>query len=488
MTKTAQYVAAVFGRGPLARDLLAAFGSEATPELREMIRIAGVVSRVDHDLVPADYRVFDDAAELIRHEPEVNLALIAEEGCAVDGICRDLPPDTAIINGEACRFVLDLADPAKVCAACKVDLAHARSLFAAIIDQVREDILLLDSEGRIIDANRNVYERRNKTKEDYVGFYVWEALDEEESLCRPPEYDCPLSKTLADGVAAEAVYNRVDEQGRMQYYRVYTYPVLNDEGVLTNVFEIRRDITRRTFMEQRLQQSEKLAAVGELSTYLAHEIRNPLFAISGFANSLLRNDSLDDAAREKVSIVLEESKRLDTILKAILNFARPTEATARTDVDLNAIVRETMDVMRYPCEMQHIRVHLELQEDLALATGDPELLKQCLINLVKNASEAMPEGGDLTVRTAMTKDAVTLAVQDTGTGIPEENRPKVFNPFFSTKDQGSGLGLAMIKKIIDDIGGDVALESQTGMGTTVTLSLPPVMALSGEETAETTTE
>jgi signal transduction histidine kinase len=268
----------------------------------------------------------------------------------------------------------------------------------------------------------------------------------------------------------------VDQEGRVQYFRIYTYPIFNESGELTHVVEMRRDITSRTRIEQRLQQSERLAAIGELSTYIAHEIRNPLFAIGGFANSLLRSDRLGEDDRSKVRIILDESKRLDGILKSILNFARPTNAKTH-EVDVNSVVRETMEVMNLGCKQQGICMHRNLSPGLARAKGDPELLKQCLINMIKNSIEAMEEkGGDLTVSTAMEENFIVIRVEDNGRGIPEENLPKVFNPFFSTKDKGSGLGLAMTKKIVDELGGRVELDSAPGAGTTISLYLPPILA------------
>jgi signal transduction histidine kinase len=145
--------------------------------------------------------------------------------------------------------------------------------------------------------------------------------------------------------------------------------------------------------------------------------------------------------------------------------------------DLNRIVRDTMELMGLACESQGIEPVLNLADDLPLIKADPELIKQCLINLVKNAVEAMPGGGLLTVRTGLGPAHVILEVEDTGLGIPPEIRDKVFSPFFSTKGRGSGLGLAMIKKILDDLGGTVELASVPGIGTRVTLSLPPQLAV-----------
>jgi len=285
----------------------------------------------------------------------------------------------------------------------------------------------------------------------------------------------PLENALAHKELAEATLPHVDEEGRVHYTREYAYPILEESGELSSVLFIRRDITSRTQMEQRLQQAERLASIGELSTYIAHEIRNPLFAIGGFANALLR-EATNDKTRERLGIILEESHRLDGILKSILTFARPVES-APGATDMNQVVRETMDLMRLACDNQGITPMLELAPDAPLVKADAEFIKQCLINLVKNSVEAMPEGGTLTVRTGLAAPHALLEVEDTGQGVPAEIRDKIFSPFFSTKGKGSGLGLARIKKIMDDLGGTLTLSSIPGEGTRVSLLLPPLLAV-----------
>ena len=380
----------------------------------------------------------------------------------------------ALLDAGGALWVWEMLASEKLCSTCNLHLREARDLFATLIDQVDEDILLLDTEGRIVDLNRNILQRKGGTKDDWIGTCCWQ-LDGA-SFCCPPEHGgCTFRETVSTGHKAERIHTRVNDDGRVQYFRVYTYPVTDDAGRLTRVIEMRRDITNRTNMEIRLQQAEKMAAIGELSTYVAHEIRNPLFAIGGFANSLLRS-SLDEAARGKVQVILEESRRLDTILKSILNFARPT--SPRTgEVDLNLLARQTMELMSLGFDQRRITVEMELAADIPKAHGDGEMLKQCLINLVKNAQEAMPAGGRLTVRTGMNQQHVYVAVADTGVGIPPELHDKIFSPFFSTKEKGAGIGLAMSRKIIEEMGGRVDLQSQVGKGTTITLYLLPLLAV-----------
>lgn len=360
------------------------------------------------------------------------------------------------------------------------DAAHAprtgeRSLLSSVIDQIPDEIMILDHRATVVDINSALADRLGGSRGDFLGRPCREAaIPGFDGICGSGG-DAGLWESALAGVKSERVQSEVDGEGRMRYARVSVYPVTDGPEGLTHVLVMRRDITQRTHMERRLQQSEKLAAVGELSTYVAHEIRNPLFAIAGFANALLRSGTLDEKARSKVAVILEESNRLDKIVKSLLNFTRPTQGIAG-QVDLARIVPETMELMGLGCQKQGVEVILEIAPGLPMAKGDPELIKQCVINMAKNAMEAMPEGGRLTVSCFLRGEMAVLQMRDTGTGIAPEHLEQVFNPFFSTKGKGSGLGLAMTKKILDEIGGTVELESEAGAGATVRLVMPPQMA------------
>lgn len=419
---------------------------------------------------------FDSAAALFAALPDLRMVLdLSDDGRHMADLRAAAPTGVSLLDAGGALWVWEMLASEKLCSTCNLHLREARDLFATLIDQVDEDILLLDTEGRIVDLNRNILQRKGGTKDDWIGTCCWQ-LDGPAFCCPPQHGGCTFKETVSTGRKAERIHTKVNDDGRVQYFRVYTYPVTDETGRMTRVIEMRRDITNRTNMEIRLQQAEKMAAIGELSTYVAHEIRNPLFAIGGFANSLLRSPSLDETARGKVQVILEESRRLDTILKSILNFARPT--SPRTgEVDLNLLARQTMELMSIGFDQRRIAVDMQLALDIPKARGDGEMLKQCLINLVKNAQEAMPDGGRLTVRTGMTPQYVHIAVEDTGVGIPADLHDKIFSPFFSTKEKGAGIGLAMSRKIIEEMGGQVDLQSQVGKGTIITLRLQPLLAV-----------
>ena len=413
---------------------------------------------------------------MLSAHPEINMIIEATGRKALVHELRNyLSPSVTLLERGAAQFFIKLLASDQMWVACKADLLHTQNMLKTIIDQLEQEILFLDAKGRVMDANQTALDRLGASKRDLVGRHycaVFEGADRPECGY---EKD-PFGQTMRSGKPAETVTGQLDAEGRMQYFRVYTSPIFDEDGVVNHVVAIRRDITQRTHIEQRLQQAEKLASIGELSTYMAHEIRNPLFTISGFANSLMRSEGVDDKAREKLAIILDESRRLDEILKSLMNFTRPTEAQVQ-EVDLTELVHATMDVMRLPCENQSVKIHMELGEDVAKVHANPDLIKQCLINIVKNAVEAMPDGGDLSVTTSMTRDFVVLTVEDTGHGVPPDIRDKVFSPFFSTRGKGAGLGLAQTRKIVDEIGGDVDLLSREGQGTRISLLLPPILAV-----------
>jgi PAS domain S-box-containing protein len=463
-------------------ELFASFGNE------RIIGQLGLQALALHDEAQSgegappglDLPVYSDWRKMLAAHPDITLVIeTTGRPALLTGLRRDLPMNVGLVERAAASFFVRLLSSDQMWVACKLDLLQSKSLVKGVIDQLLEEIALVDGQGLVLDCNKAVLQAQGLQKVEILGRPLRDFFRLPEGLSGNAEALHPLEHALSTGEGAEATLAHVDGEGRLHYTREYVYPIQDTDGEAASFLCIRRDITNRTQMEQRLQQSERLASIGEMSTYIAHEIRNPLFAIGGFANQLLRTVS-EPAAREKIEIIIEESKRLDGILKSILTFARPVEP-GNGHADLNKIVRDTMELMVMACEGQGIETVLDLTEELPKVKADPELIKQCLINLVKNAVEAMPGGGVLTVRTGLGPAHVLLEVEDSGTGITPEIRGKVFSPFFSTKGRGSGLGLAMIKKILDDLGGTLELVSIPSEGTHVTLRLPPQLAVAKPE-------
>jgi PAS domain S-box-containing protein len=485
-TDRKSYVIGVIGETAHLHSLLPILQDNQAPSVLSKIGLSAVTA-LGGDAAPQlvldgrDIPVYREYRAMLEAHPELDMLIeLTGRPDLVSELRRELPADVSLVERDAASLFLNMLASDELWVACKMDLLQAQTLLKAVIDQMSDDILFMDRDGYAVDINIHLSRTTGKTREELLGLHFRDVFRMDEAICSPEEGECPFQQALRTKKAAEARCSLLDAQGRMQYFRIYCYPIRDDQGEVVHFVAMRRDITQRTEMEMRLQQSEKLAAIGELSTYIAHEIRNPLFAISGFANSLLRLKGLSEAGREKVQVILEESKRLDNILKSILNFSRPTQAASGA-VDVNEAATSVMELMQIGCDQQNVNVSMELSPTAAKASADAELVKQCLINLVKNAMEAMPDGGALHVRTAMERDYVLLEVKDTGPGISPDILDKIFNPFFSTKGKGAGLGLAMVKKIMDDIGGELDLKNRPGEGVKVTLRLPPLLAVNQPE-------
>jgi signal transduction histidine kinase/putative methionine-R-sulfoxide reductase with GAF domain len=238
----------------------------------------------------------------------------------------------------------------------------------------------------------------------------------------------------------------------------------------------------------RLVQSEKLAALGEMAAKIAHEIKNPLTVIGGFAARLARKgqgEELDGATSGRYTrIILKEVQRLERIIRQTLYFSREVVPALKT-VDINDEIREVLAMFREDLEEARILTDLDLSADPPVLSADPDQLRQILWNLVSNAIQAMENGGRLTVATRsalqVEGDGVVFLVGDTGGGIPHDVVHNIFNPFFTTKAKGTGLGLPIVHAIVEKHGGSIQLDNREGKGVTFSVFLPRVPRGTGAE-------
>lgn len=221
----------------------------------------------------------------------------------------------------------------------------------------------------------------------------------------------------------------------------------------------------------RLVRQERLAAAGQFATGMAHEIKNPLSAIKTFAEYLPEKYQ-DPAFRDKFfKIVQSEIDRINTIVKELLEFAKPAPLQLQP-VHLSQLLDETLTLLSNKLLKQGIELHKRFHENGLMIQVDPKQLKQVILNLFLNSLEAMEGGGRIEVETLVRDDYLVLKVTDSGCGIADEHQHKLFDPFFTTKERGMGLGLAVVKGIIDRHGGSIYIRSRSGQGTTVEISLP----------------
>jgi signal transduction histidine kinase len=237
----------------------------------------------------------------------------------------------------------------------------------------------------------------------------------------------------------------------------------------------RRARDRAEQRARRLRDEEQAALVGTIASGIAHEIRNPLSTLR-MNLQLLREDWADpitereQRGRRRIDVLLRETERLENVVSDFVRFASG-HALRLEPTNLNDLAGELLDFLAPQAERARIRLRREFAPDLPRVEVDPNLMRQALLNLLVNAQQAMPHGGEITVRTASNGEHVLLQVRDTGPGIPLEHRDKIFNLYFSTKPGGTGLGLPMVKKIVEEHQGTVEVDSRPGEGATFTLCL-----------------
>jgi two-component system, NtrC family, sensor histidine kinase HydH len=222
--------------------------------------------------------------------------------------------------------------------------------------------------------------------------------------------------------------------------------------------------------QEKLIRSERFAAVGEAAARLSHEIKNPLMLMGGFASQVRRHLPRGGADFEKLGIVESEARRLETLLNEVRDFTRPTPPLIE-DRDLNDTVAASLAIMAGVMESRGIHVVTRLDRSLPDVPHDAARIKPVLLNLLKNAIEAMERGGTVSVATEATGDRARVTVTDTGSGVPEAVRDRVFEPFCTTKESGTGLGLAVCQRIVEDHHGNISYASTTE-GTVFTMELP----------------
>jgi signal transduction histidine kinase len=223
--------------------------------------------------------------------------------------------------------------------------------------------------------------------------------------------------------------------------------------------------------QERLVHSERFAAVGEAAAYVSHEIKNPLMVIGGLAHQVERRLAEDQPALEKVKIIQQEVRRLETFLWELRDFTRPVNPV-KQEMDLNALIQEVQTLMAEEARQKGVSLEGRLDPRLPRIEVDPSQIRQVLVNLIKNALEATEENGRVLLATGSRDGQVWFSIQDTGKGMPGEVLEKIFHPFFTTKEKGTGLGLAVIHKIITDHHGAISVESTSGRGSTFTVRLP----------------
>ncbi len=345
--------------------------------------------------------------------------------------------------------------------ATRIDFQRLESLSRGIIENVSSGILTIDKNNRITSFNR--------AAERITGLSLKDVYNKDIREIFPFQSYSDVLVSDSDMPRNEMVFKRRDDK---EVYLGFSLSPLRDiEGEESGAILIFQDLTNLKKMEEEFRRSDRIRALGEMAAGMAHEIRNPLASISG-SIEVLKQDlrSLNDDDRRLMDIVLRETGRLNSLITDFLVFAKPAPKKRR--VNLHDVAEETINLLLSRRGIGGIKIVKELSDVVTLA--DPEQIKQVFWNLFLNAVEAMDGEGVLRVGIKGMNHGgeVEITVSDTGRGIKESYGEKIFDPFFTTKDGGTGLGLAVVGRIVEGHDGRIEVESKEGEGTTFRIRLP----------------
>ena len=370
---------------------------------------------------------------------------------------------------------IDISDRKKM----EKELKEANDFLMNLIESSVDGIIVTEIKGDILIFNKGAEDLLGYKAEEVVGkmnirsIYQPGVAKEVMEKLRNPDFggigkltSFPIFHRRKDGELIEGVLSAsiiYDEKGN----EIASIGIFKD---LRERLKMERELRE---IQQALLQSEKLAAMGRLTSQIAHELNNPIYGIMNTLELLKTEIPPESKRRRILELSLSEIQRLSEMLRNMLSFSKPEEEKRRP-IKMNELIEGILLVMEKQMKESNIQVETSFDSDIPEVMASTNQMRQVMLNILKNAKEAMPKGGTLTVRTAREGNKVLIHIQDTGIGIPEEIRDKIFEAFFTTKQKvkGVGLGLSVCYGIIKDHGGEIKVESEEGKGTTFIITLP----------------
>jgi two-component system sensor histidine kinase PilS (NtrC family) len=342
----------------------------------------------------------------------------------------------------------------------RLEFEKMRALHADVIESMSSGLATVDASGALTFVNRAGGEIFERVPAEMKGLFLWDI-----EFLSVEEWERVTSEWFRSPMARGEI-----EIGPAERRRVIGYSIRKLKGT-AGFLVLFQDLTDVKKLEEEARSREKLAAVGQLAAGIAHEIRNPLASISGSAQMLGNDMRTGSSERRLVEIIVAESRRLSKILEEFLHYARP-KPRKNLVFDVGATLSEAMDLFSHSDEVSDHHL-LNLQVESATSVfGDPDQVRQIFWNVARNAIAAMPEGGILDV-TGRVEDAwYAIRFHDTGRGMTADRRDVLFQPFATAFDGGTGLGMAIVRRLVDEHGGRIAVDSRPGFGTAIDIYLP----------------
>ena len=345
-------------------------------------------------------------------------------------------------------------------------VARLKDFSENILESTNVGLVALDPNGRIESWNTSMERLSGRPRQEALGRRLPEVF--------PAELAAELEARRDDSrLSSLYKFYLARPEGGRRVTNIALAPLVSKQGTPIGRLLIFDDITERVQLEGQLLQAEKLTSIGLLAAGVAHEVNTPLAVISNYAQMLAKQLPASDQRGQLVEKIVKQTFRASEIISSLLNFSR-TAAAEFAEVNLNRTLRDTLGLMEPQLRSGRVEVEAELDETLPVVRGDAGKLQQVFLNLLVNARDAMPQGGQLTIRTRHHNSRVQVEISDTGVGIPAENLGKIYDPFFTTKatGRGTGLGLAVSYGIIQEHSGSIHCSSRPGQGTSFLIEFP----------------
>ncbi len=344
-------------------------------------------------------------------------------------------------------------------------LADLEVVHRDVIQSISSGLVTTDRNGTVTSLNQAGVGILGRTETEMVGRTILET-----GMFSAESWAELTAASEGQTLRAEA---ELERGGDTQYVGFSISRLADGDGRHRGYIVIFQDFTRWRKLEGELRIKDRMAAVGELAAGLAHEIGNPLAAISGSVQMLSSSAAgATPSQRKLIDILLKESQRLDRTIKGFLRFARPRERSS-VPFDIARLLAENCELLRNSAEVsERHRIEVRLEPPSASVIADPDQVSQIFWNLARNSLRAMPDGGTLTVVGRLDEDSYRMQVIDTGRGMTEEQRANLFHPFHSFFDGGTGIGMAIVYRIVQEHGGQLRVDTRPGGGTTITVELP----------------
>jgi len=351
----------------------------------------------------------------------------------------------------------------------KKTLNEMKMYTSKLLETMDNAVISVDNKGNIKTFNRKSEEIFNKKKEEVLNKDSQEVLNLSilgESIFKT----CLLEKK---NISQEII---LEQKGlKKKILDLNTSFLADESGEITGVVAVIRDVTEIKDLNEEVARHKRLAALGKLSAGIAHEIRNPLSSIRGLAQFVYNSFSKTDERKEDLNTIIQEVDRLNKLVVQVLDFAKLQKPNL-TRFSLNDLIGKITELFKLEIKDKQVKFNSELSPDISKIQADEDQVRQILMNVIINAIQAIPKKGEIKIKTEKAifkgEPAIKLIIEDSGIGIPEKDFTQIFDPFFSTKDKGSGLGLSIVYKLIEAHQGEIKVESKEGEGTKFVIFLP----------------